>query len=225
MRILVVEDDRQLAQFVAKGLRESGCAVDVAYDGVDGAHLGRTEAYDAIVLDIMLPKQSGFGVIRELRRAGVDVPILCLTARDSVEDRVMGLDLGADDYLVKPFHFAELLARLHALQRRSPKMAPAELRCQDLVLDPSTRMVSRAGTPISLTAKEFNLLECLMRRAGTVVTRTAIIENVWDMNFDSLANVVEVYINRLRAKVDRPFCGKLIHTVRGVGYVMKPGEE
>ena len=225
MRILVVEDDRQLAQFLANGLRENGCAVDVAYDGVDGAHLGRTETYDAIVLDIMLPKQSGFGVIRELRRAGVDVPVLCLTARDAVEDRVTGLDLGADDYLVKPFHFAELLARLHALQRRSPKMAPMELRCQDLVLDPSTRTVSRAGTPISLTPKEFSLLEYLMRRAGTVVTRTAIIENLWDMNFDSLANVVEVYINRLRAKADRPFRGKLIHTVRGVGYVMKPGEK
>ena len=225
MRVLVVDDDRRLARFMAKGLRENGWAVDLAYDGVDAAHLGRTETYDAIVLDIMLPGQSGYEVIRELRRAGAEVPVLCLTARDDVKDRVLGLDLGADDYLVKPFHFPELLARLRALQRRSPKMAPVELRSGDLILDPATRRVVRAGRPIELTPKEFSLLEYLMRRAGTVVTRTAITESVWDMNFESMTNVVDVFINRLRAKVDRPFKTSLIHTVRGVGYVMKPEDE
>jgi len=225
MRILLVEDDHRLAQYVARGLRENGCAVDVAADGVAGAHLAQTEAYDVIVLDIMLPGQSGFEVIRQVRGHDVKVPILCLTARDGLEDRVLGLDLGADDYLVKPFQFAEFLARLRALQRRSPYLAPVELRCGDLVLDPKTRSVCRGGKRINLTPKEFSLLEYLMRRAGTVVTRTAIIENLWDMNFESLTNVVEVFVSHLRAKVDRPFATKLIHTVRGVGYVMNPDEE
>ena len=222
MRVLVAEDNRRLAEHVARGLRENGCAVDIAYDGVDAEHLAATEAYEVIVLDIMLPEQSGYEVIRKLRRRDVSVPILCLTARDGVEDRVTGLDLGADDYLVKPFHFAELLARLRALSRRSPDMVPSVLRCADLSLDPAVRRVERAGKAIELTPKEFSLLEFLMRRAGAVVTRTAIIENVWDMNFDSLANVVDVFINRLRNKVDRPFSSPLIHTVRGVGYLMKP---
>ena len=225
MRVLVVEDDRRLASFLARGLRENGWAVDIAADGVDGAHLGLTEAYDAIVLDIMLPGQSGYEVIRKLRRRGSNVAILCLTARDGVADKVAGLDLGADDYLVKPFDFQELLARLRALQRRPPGMVPRLLRCEDLVLDPATRKVTRAGKPIELTPKEFGLLEYLIRHSGAVVTRTAIIENVWDMNFDSLTNVVDVFINRLRAKIDRPFEVDLIHTVRGVGYVMKEKEE
>ena len=224
MRLLVVEDDKQLARFVAQGLRENGHAVDMAFDGVEAAHLGRTEAYDAILLDIMLPGQSGYEVIRELRSAGVTVPILCLTARDSLNEKVAGFDLGADDYLVKPFQFPELLARLRALQRRGPGMAPTKLQCGDLVLDPSTRKVERAGQSIDLTPKEFSLLEYLLRHAGSVVTRTAITENVWDMNFDSLTNVVDVFINRLRAKVDRPYDTSLIHTVRGVGYIVQPGD-
>ena len=221
MRILVIEDDQALARFIAKGLRENGCAVDVAHDGIEGAHLGLTEAYDALVLDILLPGKSGYEVIRELRRNNLAVPILCLTARDRVADRVAGLDLGADDYMVKPFHFSELLARLRALQRRSPRMTPTELRVSDLTLDAASRRVARAGKPIELTPKEFSLLEYLMRHAGSVVTRTAIIENVWDMNFDSLTNVVDVFINRLRLKIDKPFETKLINTVRGVGYVIK----
>ena len=225
MRVLLVEDDRRLAEYMAKGLRETGWAVDVAHDGIDGAHLGSTEAYDVIVLDIMLPGQSGFEVIRQVRRGAVSVPILCLTARDSVADRVLGLDLGADDYMVKPFEFPELLARLRALHRRSSAMAPVELRVGDLVLDPATRRATRANKPIELTPKEFALLEYLMRRAETVVSRTAIIENVWDMNFESLTNVVDVFINRLRAKVDRPFETSLIHTVRGVGYVVKSEDQ
>lgn len=225
MLILLVEDDRRLAQFIAKGLRENGHSVDIAFDGVEGAYLGRSEAYEALVLDIMLPRQSGYEVIRELRRAGISVPVLCLTARDSVGDRVLGLDLGADDYLAKPFHFAELLARLRALERRSSAMVPTELRCGDLTLDPATRQVARAGRPIELTPKEFALLEYLIRRTGTVVTRTAIIESVWDMNFDSLTNVLDVFISHLRSKVDRPFETSLIHTVRAVGYVMKSEEE
>ena len=221
VRILVIEDDRRLARSVAAGLRENGCAVDLAADGVEGAYLAQSEAYDAVVLDIMLPGQSGFEVIRQVRARGVKAPILCLTSRDGVNDRVMGLNLGADDYLVKPFRFAELLARLRALHRRSPHLVPVQLRCGDLVLDPNTRTVERAGTPIALTPKEFGLLEYMLRRAGTVVTRTAIIENLWDMNFESLTNVVDVFVSHLRAKVDRPFTTRLIHTVRGVGYVMK----
>lgn len=225
MRILLVEDDHRLAQHVARGLRENGCAVDIAGDGVEGAYLAQAEAYDVVVLDIMLPGQSGFEVIRQVRRRGVKVPIMCLTARDGVKDRVLGLDLGADDYLVKPFQFAELLARVRALHRRSPHLAPVKLCCGDLVLDPNTREVQRGGKPITLTPKEFSLLEYLMRRAGSVVTRTAIIENLWDMNFESLTNVVDVFVSHLRAKVDRPFRTELIHTVRGVGYVMKSEEE
>lgn len=221
MRILLVEDDQRLAQHVANGLRENGCAVDLAGDGIEGAYLAQAEAYDVVVLDIMLPGQSGIEVIRQVRRKGVNVPILCLTARDTLADRVLGLDLGADDYLVKPFRFAELLARLRALHRRSPHLAPVKLRCGDLVLDPNTREVHRAGQPISLTPKEFSLLEYLMRRMGAVVTRTAIIESLWDMNFDSLTNVVDVFVSHLRAKVDRPFKTRLIHTVRGAGYLMK----
>ena len=221
MRVLIIEDDVPLAEFMAKGLREQGCATDLAADGVDGAHLALTGVYDVIVLDILLPGKSGYEVLGELRRKGSNTPIICVTARDKVQDRVAGLELGADDYLVKPFHFSELLARLHALERRSPKMAPLEVRCGDLVLDPAARTVTRAGRPIELTPKEFSLLEYLMRRAGTVVTRTAIIENIWDMNFDSLTNIVDVFINRLRAKVDRPFEKHLIQTVRGVGYVIK----
>jgi len=220
MRILVVEDEKRLATFLTAGLRENGYAVDLAYDGEEAAHLGKTALYDVIVLDIMLPKQSGFEVIRQLRQAGVGTPILCLTARDQPTDKVTGLDLGADDYLVKPFNFAELLARIRALLRRSPRMTPTRLQCADLELDPATRRVTRAGREIDLTPREYALLEFLMRRAGSVVTRSALIEGIWDMNFDSLTNVLDVLVNRLRAKVDYPFSKRLIHTVRSVGYVL-----
>ncbi|MFW6162627.1 MAG: heavy metal response regulator transcription factor [Planctomycetota bacterium] len=220
MRVLVVEDDKRLASFLANGLRESGYAVDVSHDGEDGAHLASTGLYDVIVLDILLPRQSGFEVIRQVRRAEVATPILCLTARDAPRDRIAGLDLGADDYLVKPFNFAELLARVRALLRRSPRMAPTKLACADLELDPATRKVTRGGQEIDLTPREYALLEFLLRRAGSVCTRSALIEGVWDMNFDSLTNVLDVLVSRLRAKVDHPFPRPLIHTVRSVGYVL-----
>ena len=224
MLVLVAEDSERLAGFVKKGLQEHGFAVDLALDGDEAAYMARTGAYDAIVLDIMLPLRSGFDVIRELRRAGVSTPIICLTARDGIEDRVTGLDLGADDYLVKPFELAELLARVRALIRRSPDLMPQKLRCGDLELDPRTREVRRGGATIVLTPKEYGLLEYLMRREGMVVTRSAIMQNVWDMNFSSLANVVDVFVNRLRNKVDYPFENHLIHTVRGVGYCLTEGE-
>lgn len=220
MRILVVEDEKRLASFLSNGLRENGYAVDIAADGVEAAHLGRSEVYDIILLDILLPKQSGFEVLRQLRQAGVATPILCLTARDAPGDKVTGLDLGADDYLAKPFNFAELLARIRALLRRAPGVAPTTLRCADLELDPATHRVTRAGKEIDLTPREYALLEFLLRRAGAVVTRTAILEAVWDMNFDSLTNVLDVLVNRLRAKVDYPFSKRLIHTMRSVGYVL-----
>ncbi len=220
MRILVVEDEKRLASYLAKGLRENGYAVDVAHDGEEGAHLARSGIYDAIVLDILLPKQSGFEVIRAVRRDGVATPILCLTARGEPNDRITGLDLGADDYLAKPFNFAEVLARLRALLRRSPRMAPTVLQCADLALDPATRRVTRAGKEVDLTPREYALLEFLLRRAGTVVTRSALIEGIWDMNFDSLTNVLDVLVNRLRTKMDVPFPQRLIHTVRSVGYVL-----
>lgn len=220
MRILVVEDEKRLASFLSNGLRENGYAVDIAADGVEAAYLGRSEVYDIILLDILLPKQSGFEVLRQLRQAGVATPILCLTARDAPGDKVTGLDLGADDYLAKPFNFAELLARVRALLRRAPGVAPTTLRCADLELDPATHRVARAGKEIDLTPREYALLEFLLRRAGAVVTRTAILEAVWDMNFDSLTNVLDVLVNRLRAKVDYPFSKRLIHTMRSVGYVL-----
>ena len=186
--------------------------------------MARTGIYDVIVLDIMLPGRSGFDVIRQLRSEGVATPVLCLTARDRLEDKVTGLDLGADDYMPKPFEFPELLARIRALARRSPGMVQPKLRSGDLVLDPVTREVLRAGRKIDLTPKEFALLEFLMRRAGRAVTRTSILDNVWDMNYDSLTNVVDVLMNRLRKKVDHPFDEELIETVRGTGYRMKRKE-
>jgi len=221
MRVLIVEDDRQLAGFIAKGLRENGLAVDLSYDGEEAISMARTGLYDVIVLDIMLPVRSGFDVIRELRGEKLETPIICLTARDRLEDKVTGLNLGADDYLPKPFEFPELVARIRALARRSRGMVPTKLRCMDLELDPVTRRVRRSGHDIDLTPKEFALLEFLMRRAGRVVTRTSILDNVWDMNYDTLTNVVDVLVNRLRKKVDQPFDEHLIETVRGVGYRMR----
>lgn len=221
MRLLLVEDEKPFGEFVRKGLRENGYSVDWVTDGEEAAAFGRTESFDVILLDVLLPKQSGFQVLRDLRAAGVKTPVIILTARDSVEDRVTGLDLGADDYLVKPFAFDELLARLRALQRRPQGMLPTELICADLVVNLENRSVTRADRRIELTPKEFSLLEFFMRRQGRVVTRTAITESVWDMNFDSFSNVVDVMVNRLRTKVDVPFGSRLIQTVRGVGYVLR----
>ena len=221
MRVLVVEDEKPLAEFIRKGLREEGYAVDVAHDGEDGEHLGTSETYDVVVLDVMLPHQSGFEVVRRMRAAGVMTPVLFLSARDGLDDRVRGLDLGADDYLVKPFAFAELLARLRALGRRSDSMTPTELTCDDLTMDVVRRKVTRAGRDIELTPKEFALLEFLLRHQGQPATRTAIIENIWDMHFDSFSNVLDVLVNRVRRKVDASSVRPLIHTIRGVGYVLR----
>jgi len=224
VRVLVVEDDKQLASFVAKGLRENGLTVDLGYDGEQGFSMASTGIYDVIVLDIMLPERSGFDVIRGLRAEKVETPIICLTARGQLKDKITGLNLGADDYLPKPFEFAELLARVRALARRSADMVPTKLRCRDLELDPATRRVHRDDLEIELTPKEFALLEYLMRRTGRTVTRTSILDNVWDMNYDTLTNVVDVLVNRLRKKVDHSFPEQLIETVRGVGYRMKQEE-
>lgn len=221
MRILVVEDEQKLASFLKRGLEEEHYAVDVAHDGEDGWYLGQINDYDLILLDIMLPKMDGLTLCRKLRGQQRDTPLILLTARDAVEDRVTGLDLGADDYLVKPFAFAELLARMRALLRRKGLAFAAQLQVADLVLDPVRHLVNRGGQPIELTAKEYALLEFLMRHAGEVVTRTQIAEHVWDQHFDTDTNVIDVYISYLRQKIDRPFATKLLHTRRGVGYVLR----
>jgi two-component system copper resistance phosphate regulon response regulator CusR len=219
MRILVVEDDRKVANFVQSGLEQEGHAVDVLNDGAAAGEQARTVDYDAVVLDLMLPGRSGFQVLRDLRARKPTLPVLILTARDSVEDRIAGLDSGADDYMVKPFAMAELSARLRALLRRG---APREnvLRLSDLELDSITRVVRRGGRRIDLKPKEYSLLEYLMRNSGRPITKSLIIEHVWDIHFDSVSNVVEVHINSLRNKVDKGFPAPLIHTVRGVGYML-----
>jgi two-component system copper resistance phosphate regulon response regulator CusR len=221
VKILVVEDEPKTAAFLAKGLGEAGFAVDVARTGDEGLALARDGGYDLIVLDIQLPGLDGWGVLTELRRAGRRTPVLFLTARDSVEDRVRGLELGADDFLVKPFAFAELLARVRAVVRRGPGRQPDSLRVADLELDMSRQRATRAGRPLDLSPKEFVLLALLARRAGEPVSRAAITEQVWDIDFDPESNVVDVHVRRLRAKVDDPFETKLVHTVRGVGYVLE----
>ena len=221
MRILVVEDEPKTGDYLKQGLAEAGFVVDLARDGLDGLHQALTEAYDLAVLDVMLPGIEGWQVLQGIRKAGKDMPVLFLTARDSVDDRVKGLELGADDYLVKPFAFAELLARVRTLLRRGGKAKEADiLRAADLELDLLRRRVSRGGRKIDLTAKEFSLLELLLRRQGEVLPRSLIASQVWDMNFDSDTNVIEVAVRRLRAKVDDSFDLKLIHTVRGMGYVL-----
>jgi heavy metal response regulator len=219
MRVLVVEDELRVRSFLERGLQEAGFAVDVAADGEDGLRLALVHPYDAIVLDLMLPKRDGLSVLRELRGAGRATPVLVLTARDEVDDRVRGLDAGADDYLPKPFAFAELLARVRALLRRGTAR-PSLLEIGDLRIDLLSRKAVRAGVKLELTQKEFALLEYLARHEGEVVTRTMISEHVWDMNFDSFSNVIDVYIRYLRRKIDEPFGTKLIHTRRGVGYVL-----
>jgi two-component system copper resistance phosphate regulon response regulator CusR len=224
MRVLIVEDQEKTVDFLRRGLTENGFVVDVARNGIDGQHLALTADYDLIVLDVMLPGRDGWQVLEELRRQGKHTPVLFLTARDHVEDRVRGLELGADDYLIKPFAFSELLARVHALVRRGAAHEPSVLRADDLEVDLLRRRVTRGGRRIDLTAKEFVLLVLLLRRQGEVLSRTSIAEQVWDMNFDSDTNVVEVAVRRLRAKVDDPFPRKLIHTKRGMGYVLEACE-
>jgi two-component system copper resistance phosphate regulon response regulator CusR len=225
MKILVVEDEAKTGDYLKQGLSEAGFVVDLARDGLDGLHLALSEAYDLAVLDVMLPGIDGWQVLQGIRKAGKEMPVLFLTARDAVDDRVKGLELGADDYLVKPFAFAELLARVRTLLRRGGKAKEADtLRVADLELDLLRRRVVRAGQKIDLTSKEFALLELLLRRQGEVLPRSLIASQVWDMNFDSDTNVIEVAIRRLRAKVDDGFEPKLINTVRGMGYVLEvPG--
>ncbi len=220
MRILVIEDEPKLAEYLHKGLSEQNHVVDLAHDGIDGCHLAIEGDYDVVILDVMLPGQDGFSVLRQLR-ARRGTPVLMLTARDQVEDRVRGLEGGADDYLVKPFAFSELLARVHALQRRGRTQEPTLLHLDDLELDLASRKALRARQRLDLTAKEFTLLALLLRRQGQVLSRATLAEQVWDMNFDSDTNVIEVAIRRLRAKIDDPFERKLLHTVRGMGYVLE----
>jgi two-component system OmpR family response regulator len=222
VRILLVEDDPTIADFVAKGLRESGFAVEHAADGETAVRLATSEPFDAAVVDIMLPKMDGLSVIDTLRARGIRTPVLILSARRSVDDRVRGLQAGGDDYLTKPFAFAELLARVQALIRRSTgAIEPTRLSVADLSLDLLTRRVERAGRPIDLRPREFSLLEYLLRNAGRVVTKTMILSHVWGYSFDPATNVVDVLVSRLRDKIDRPFPTKLLHTVRGVGYILK----
>jgi two-component system copper resistance phosphate regulon response regulator CusR len=224
VKILVVEDEVKTARFLKKGLSEAGFVVDVAGDGLAAIHLSREFKFDLIVLDIMLPSADGWQVVQELRRSGIETPVLFLTSKDSVADRVKGFELGADDYLVKPFAFSELLARVRALLKRSPGRHQDVLRLADLEIDVTRHRASRAGHKIDLTAKEFVLLTLLARRAGEVLSRTMIAESVWDVNFDSDTNVVDVNVTRLRRKVDDPFPRKLIKTVRGAGYVLDAEE-
>jgi two-component system copper resistance phosphate regulon response regulator CusR len=221
MKILVVEDEIKTGNYLKQGLAEAGFVVDLARDGMDGLHYGMTEDFDLAILDVMLPGLDGWRLLQALRKAGKDMPVLFLTARDRVDDRVKGLELGADDYLVKPFAFSELLARVRTLLRRSKGREPEVLRAADLELDLLRRRVTRSGQRIDLTAKEFALLELLLRRQGEVLPRSLIASQVWDMNFDSDTNVIEVAVRRLRAKVDDSFEPKLIRTVRGMGYVLE----
>jgi DNA-binding response OmpR family regulator len=224
MRILFVEDNRRLSSSLKLSLIDAGYAVDVAYDGVEGQELAEMTPYDAIILDIMLPKRDGLEVCRELRLQGVNVPILMLTARDTVDDRVKGLDNGADDYLVKPFAIEELLARLRALMRRESSDKTGFLKVADLVLDPANHSASRDEIPIELTTKEFSLLEYMMRHPNRLITREMAENHVWSYDYDGASNVVDVYIRRLRRKIDDHSLVKLIETVRGVGYrLRKPG--
>jgi len=224
MKLLIVEDELKTGDYLRQGLTEAGFVVDLARDGADGLHLALTQPYDLAILDVMLPKMNGWQIIHGIRQAEKEMPVLVLTAKGDVEDRVKGLELGADDYLVKPFAFSELLARVRTLLRRGTKGKEAEtLRAADLELDLLRRRATRAGQKIELTSKEFSLLELLLRRQGEVLPRSLIASQVWDVNFDSDTNVIEVAIRRLRAKVDDGFELKLIRTVRGMGYVLEAG--
>jgi len=221
MRVLVVEDDPDVGGFVRQGLREHGFAVDWVANGAEGLDYANAGVYDILILDRMLPALDGLELLRRLRGKGVATPVLFLSARTAVSDRIEGLDAGADDYLIKPFSFAELLARIRVVLRRGLDVPPPVLQVADLRLDPAARVVERAGRRIDLSSKQFALLEYLMRHAGQVVSRTMILEHVWDFDFDGLTNVVDVHINRLRNKVDRDFDRPLIQTLRGVGYVVR----
>ena len=223
MRALVVEDDRLIGEFVARGLREAGFAVDEAGDGETGLEAAVAAPYDVAIVDVMLPKRDGLSLIEALRGRGVTTPVLILSARRTVDDRVRGLQAGGDDYLTKPFAFAELLARVQALVRRATRAPePTSLTVDDVTLDLLSRRVTRAGVPLDLRPREFALLEYLMRNVGRVVSKTMILSHVWDYSFDPQTNVVDVLVSRLREKIDRPFDKKLLHTVRGVGYVLEP---
>jgi two-component system copper resistance phosphate regulon response regulator CusR len=221
VKALVIEDEEKTAAYLRKGLAENGFVVDVARNGREGLHLAGSGLFEVIILDVMLPQRDGWSVLAALRQAKVQTPVLCLTARDSVADRVKGLELGADDYLIKPFAFAELLARIRTVLRRGPARPADTVVVADLEIDLARHRATRAGQRLDLTPKEFALLSLLMRRSGEVLTRTLIIEQVWDMSFGADSNVVDVHVRRLRAKVDTPFERKLIHTVRGVGYVLE----
>ncbi len=225
MRILIVEDETKTANYLKKGLIEHGFTVDVAINGEDGLHLAQTESYDMIVLDVMLPERSGWSVIETLRRGGNDVPVIFLSARDGVHDRVHGLELGADDYLVKPFAFSELLARIRIILRRHYQLQPEKMCLEELELDMARHKAWRSGVALDLTAKEFQLLALMLRRKGEVLTRTTISEQVWGINFDTDTNIVDVAIRRLRKKIDDPFPRKLIRTIRGVGYLLDEASE
>jgi len=223
VRALLVEDDTTIADFVVRGLREAGLVVDHAVDGEAGLTAATTQPYDVAIVDLMLPKRDGLSLIEGLRRRGVTTPVLILSARRSVDDRVRGLQTGGDDYLTKPFAFAELLARVQALIRRATRTPePTTLTVEDVTLDLLSRRVTRAGKPIDLRPREFTLLEYLMRNHGNVVSKTMILSHVWEYNFDPQTNIVDVLVSRLREKIDRPFETKLLHTVRGVGYVLRP---
>ncbi len=226
MKLLIVEDEVKTGDYICQGLTEAGFVADLARNGLDGHHLASTQSYDLILLDVMLPDVDGWKIVRSLREAGNPTPVLFLTAKGSVEDRVKGLELGADDYLVKPFSFSELLARVRSLLRRAGGTLTSDrLEVDDLVLDLARRRATRAGTRLNLTNKEFVLLELLVRRRGEVLPRSLIASLVWDMNFDSDTNVIDVAIRRLRAKIDDPFATRLIRTVRGMGYVLDTGDE
>jgi two-component system OmpR family response regulator len=223
MRLLLVEDDAKLARAVGRGLRHEGYAVDVVGDGDGALTQAAVWDYDGIVLDVMLPNRDGFEVCRVLRERDCWAPILMLTARGQLDDRIRGLDVGADDYLIKPFDFGELLARLRALVRRAPAQRPVRLEVGDLVVDPATHEVARAGVPVALTAREFAVLEYLARHAGEAVTRASLLDHVWDENFEGSTNIVDVYVGYLRRKLEQPFDRPLIRTIRGIGYALEAG--
>jgi len=225
MRILVVEDDKKVGRFLAKGLQEEQYAVDICRDGADALYFAQTNTYDVIILDIMLPGKDGFTICREMRENSILTPVIMLTAKDTVEDKVSGLSEGADDYLTKPFSFEELLARIRALLRRNQDYKTKVLKAGDLEMDPVRRLVARAGKKIILTGKEYALLEYLLRNKGRIVTPVMIREHVWDMEYDGISNIVNVYINHLRNKIDKDSRAKLIKTIRGLGYQIDENQE